>query len=354
MVLHKPAPVESLPLKLEDVPCPEPKPSEVLIRVSACGVCHTDLHIVEGEVRPRSLPLIPGHQVVGVIESVGTGKASEEARIGDYSGGIPKTLKRTDGENPHPGMRVGMPWLYKACGECSYCKSGLENLCDDPRFTGLDVNGGYAEYIVAPADFVVPIPDIFSDEEAAPLLCAGIIGYRSLRVSGLLPGERIGLFGFGASAHLALQVARYWGCEVYVFTRSREHQDLARSLGAAWAGTADDVPPRPLDRAITFAPAGGLIPRALKNLRKGGTLAINAIHMDGLPEMPYDLLYWERSIKSVANSTREDAFNFMEVAAAIPIRVKTEAFPLEKANEALLQLKERKIQGSAVLFIPSR
>lgn len=340
MVLHKPAPVESFPLKLEDVPRPEPQPWEVLIKVSACGVCHTDLHTVEGEVRPHRLPLVPGHQVVGVVE-----------RVGNRSGEIPRTMEKTNEKNIRPGMRVGVPWLYKTCGDCSYCKSGLENLCDNSMFTGLDVNGGYAQYIVAPADFVVPIPETFSDEEAAPLLCAGIIGYRSLRVSGLLPGERIGLFGFGASAHLALQVARYWGCEVYVFTRSPEHQNLARSLGAAWVGTADDTPPHPLHRAVTFAPAGNLIPRALKNLRKGGTLAINAIHMDGLPEMPYDLLYWERSIKSVANSTREDAFDFMEVAGAIPIQVQTEVFPLKKANEALLELKERRIQGSAVLKV---
>lgn len=340
MILHRPTPVENFPLKFEDVPRPKPQPGQVLIKVSACGVCHTDLHTVEGEVRPHRLPLIPGHQVVGIIESTG-----------DHSEGTMKTAEKTEGRNPNVGKRVGVPWLHKACGECSYCKSGLENLCDEAKFTGLDVDGGYAEYMVAPADFVVPIPERFSDQEAAPLLCAGIIGYRSLRVSGVLPGERLGLFGFGASAHLALQVARHWGCEVYVFTRSQEHQDLACSLGAGWAGNADDIPPHPLDRAITFAPAGDLIPRALKNLRKGGTLAINAIHMDRLPEMQYELLYWERSVKSVANSTRDDALQFMEVAAAIPIRAKTEVFPLERANEALLALKERRIQGSAVLKI---
>lgn len=331
MVLYETAPIRDFPLKYEEAPLPLLRPGQVLIKVSVCGVCHTDLHTVEGDVPPHRLPIIPGHQVVGTIERLSDDVAVSEAI--------------------RPGARVGVPWLHETCGTCSYCAQGLENLCDEARFTGLDANGGYAEYMVAPAEFVVPIPDAFSDIEAAPLLCAGIIGYRSLCLTGLCPGERIGLFGFGASAHLALQVARHWGSEVFVFTRSPEHQELARSLGASWVGTSTQTPPGLLDRAITFAPAGDLVPRALEYLKKGGTLAINAIHMDRLPEMPYDLLYWEKTIRSVANSTRQDAIQFMDVAASIPIRVETQVFPLHDANEALVALKERRIQGSAVLQI---
>ncbi|MDI6823573.1 MAG: zinc-dependent alcohol dehydrogenase family protein [Bacillota bacterium] len=338
MVLHSPRPAEENPLSLQEVPSPVPGPGQVRLRVKVCGVCHTDLHTVEGELPLRHLPLIPGHQVVGTIDRIGPA-ASSPGR-GSPCGGRPWRI----------GDRVGVPWLHQTCGECEHCRRGEENLCERALFTGLDVDGGYAEYMVAPAGFVVPIPDVFSDTEAAPLLCAGIIGYRSLRVAGVLPGETLALFGFGASAHLAIQVARYWGCRVYVFTRSREHQQLARALGAAWAGAAGEQAPSPAERAITFAPAGDLIPVALAALRRGGTLAINAVHLDRIPAFDYGLLYWERTVRSVANSTRQDALEFMDIAARIPIRVTTRAYPLEDANRALYDLKRRAISGAAVLL----
>lgn len=338
MVLHSPRPAEENPLSLQEVPSPVPGPGQVRLRVQVCGVCHTDLHTVEGELPLRRLPLIPGHQVVGTIDQIGPA-ASSPARDSP-SGGRPWRI----------GDRVGVPWLHQTCGECEHCRRGQENLCERALFTGLDVDGGYAEYMVAPADFVVPIPDVFSDTEAAPLLCAGIIGYRSLRLAEVQPGETLALFGFGASAHLAIQVARYWGCRVYVFTRSREHQQLARALGAAWAGAAGEKAPSPADRAITFAPAGDLIPVALAALRRGGTLAVNAVHLDRMPAFDYGLLYWERTLRSVANSTRRDATEFMDIAARIPIRVTTQAYPLEEANRALYDLKRRAITGAAVLL----
>lgn len=330
MVLHSPRPAEENPLRPEELPVPVPGPGQVRLRVRACGVCHTDLHTVEGELPLRRLPVIPGHQVVGVIDQIGPQDPGQgpALRVGD---------------------RVGIPWVHWTCGSCDHCRRGEENLCERALFTGLDVNGGYAEYAVAPADFVVPIPDVFSDTEAAPLLCAGIIGYRSLRLAGVQPGETLALFGFGASAHLAIQVARHWGCRVYVFTRSREHQRLARELGAAWAGSAGEQAPSPADRAITFAPAGDLIPVALGALRRGGTLAINAVHLDRVPAFDYRLLYWERTVRSVANSTRQDALEFMEIAARIPIRVTTRVYPLEEANRALQDLKHRTVSGAAVL-----
>lgn len=334
MVLRDPGPVSEAPLHLADLPVPRPGPGEVLIKVTACGVCHTDLHTVEGELLLRHLPLVPGHQVVGVIEEMGpvTGLGTMEASL---------TV----------GQRVGVPWLYDACGECNYCWQGLENLCERARFTGLDEDGGYAEYMVAPAAFVYPLPEGFDDYHVAPLLCAGVIGYRSLRLAGLAPGEKLALFGFGASAHLALQVARYWGCEVFVFTRSPHHQELARQLGAAWAGRAGETPPDLADRAITFAPAGDLIPHALRALRKGGTLAINAVHLDHIPEFSYDLLYGERVLGSVTNLTRQDAREFLALAAEIPLQVSVEVFSLEEANQALQALKAGRINGAAVLEV---
>ncbi|MDI6894111.1 MAG: zinc-dependent alcohol dehydrogenase family protein [Bacillota bacterium] len=372
MVLQSPGPVEENPLCLEQVPTPVPRPGQVRLRVNVCGVCHTDLHTVEGELPAHRLPLIPGHQVVGTIDQIGPGADSPTGSPADAAAGVPagtptgsvntqahapagsgadRTPASSTARRWQVGDRVGVPWLHWTCGECEHCRRGQENLCERALFTGLDVDGGYAGYMVAPEDFVVPIPDVFSDTEAAPLLCAGIIGYRSLRIAGVQPGETLALFGFGASAHLAIQVARYWGCRVYVFTRSREHQQLARELGAAWAGAAGQQAPSPADRAVTFAPAGDLIPVALGALRRGGTLAINAVHLDRIPAFDYRLLYWERTVRSVANSTRQDASELMDIAARIPIRVTAQVYPLEEANRALQDLKHRTVSGAAVLCI---
>jgi len=329
MVLREPKPAEENPLLMTDLPLPEPAPGQVRLRVRACGVCHTDLHLVEGEIALPKLPVVPGHQIVGQVDSLGDGVT--RFALGD---------------------RVGVPWLYSTCGECDYCRRGMENLCDDARFTGQHADGGFAEYMVVPADFAYPIPGGFPDEQAAPLLCAGIIGYRSLRLSEIQPGGRLGLYGFGASAHVTIQVARNWGCEVYVFTRSERHRRHALELGAAWVGRAQDSPPAELDSAITFAPAGWLVPEALRVLRKGGTLAINAIHMSPIPEMPYALLYGERMVRSVANSTRQDAEQLLQLAANIPIHTDVELYPLAEANAVLQRLKRSEIQGAAVLRIP--
>ena len=327
-VLYATAPIRVSPLELVEYPQPEVAPDELLIAVRACGVCHTDLHVVEGELPSPKLPLIPGHEVVGVVEAIG--ERVTRFRVGE---------------------RVGVMWLHDACGECDFCQQGQENLCEAARFTGYTVDGGYAEYITVSEKFAVPIPDRFSDVEAAPLLCAGVVGYRSVRLADLRPGERLGIFGFGASGHIVIQIARHWGCEVYVFTRSASHQRHARELGAAWVGTAQERPPRPLDRAILFAPAGWLVPLALGHLRKGGTLCINAIHMSPIPEMPYGLLWHERTIRSVANVTREDAEAFMPLAAEIPIRTNTQTFDLDAANRALQQVKASAVNGAVVLRI---
>ena len=330
MVLRSPGPVADNPLALSELPPPEPGPGQIRLRVRACGVCHTDLHTVEGELALPRLPLIPGHQIVGEVDGVGEGV--NHTRIGE---------------------RVGVAWLASACGQCEFCRRGQENLCPQARFTGLHVDGGYAGYALAREGFVYPIPERFSDEEAAPLLCAGIIGYRSLRLSEIQPGGCLGLFGFGASAHLAIQVARHWGCQVFVFTRGAEHRRLAMELGAAWAGAAEEDPPVPLDAAVTFAPVGGLVPLALARLRPGGTLAINAIHMSPIPELKYELLYGERTVRSVANFTTRDAREFLQLAAGIPIRTEVELFPLAEANAVLQRLKKSDIRGAAVLR-PSR
>ncbi len=328
MVLREPGPVEESPLTLADLPVHEPGTGQVRLRVRVCGVCHTDLHLVEGEIALPRLPVVPGHQIIGQVDALGEGVT--RFSLGD---------------------RVGVPWLYSTCGQCDYCLRGLENLCDDARFTGQHVDGGFAQYMVVPARFAYPIPIGFPDDQAAPLLCAGIIGYRSLRLSEIQPGGRLGLYGFGASAHVTIQVARHWGCEVYVFTRSAEHQRHALDLGAAWVGQAQDTPPAELDSAITFAPAGWLVPEVLRVLRKGGTLAINAIHMSPIPEMPYDLVYGERTVRSVANSTRQDAEELLHLAAAIPIHTDVELYPLQQANTVLQRLKESKIKGAAVLQV---
>lgn len=313
------------PLQIEDAPQPRIAAGQVLLRVRACGVCRTDLHIVEGELPQRKDALIPGHQIVGDIVE---GAAAE----------LPL------------GTRVGVSWIGGVDGDCPYCLRGWENLCDAPTFTGYTVNGGYAEYATARSDFVFKLPSELDDLHAAPLLCAGIIGFRSLRVAGVEPGDRVGLFGFGASAHLAIAVLRSWNCEVYVSTRGASHRQLAASLGAVWVGTESDKPPVELDRAVTFAPSGDVVVAALSSLRKGGVVAINAIHVDRIPEFDYDRLLWgERQIRSVANMTRTDARDFLKIAADIRLRPKVTVFPLDQANEALAAVKHDAIDGAAVI-----
>ncbi len=325
-VLRSPAPVDTNPLAFLDVPCPDPEPGEVLLRVHACGVCRTDLHVVEGELPPRKSPVIPGHQVVGIVEKLG------------------------EGARRFPlGSRVGIPWLHSTDQTCEYCRSGKENLCDSPTFTGYTVDGGYAEYAVAPEKFVYAIPESFHDQQAAPLLCAGIIGFRSLRLTGMQRGGKLAFYGFGAAAHVAIQVARHWDIEVYAATRGAKHQQLALQLGAVWAGEATDEPPAKLDAAIVFAPAGELVPPALKALKKGGVLVLGGIHMSPIPSFNYDLLYQERMIRSVANNTRQDGEDFLRVAAEIPIHTQVTVFPLREANRALNDLKSDRINGAAVL-----
>ncbi|MGO9642604.1 MAG: zinc-dependent alcohol dehydrogenase family protein [Candidatus Acidiferrales bacterium] len=313
------------PLQIEETPKPQPVAGEVLLRVRACGVCRTDLHIVEGELPVQRDALIPGHQIVGEI----AGGATSELPL---------------------GTRVGVSWMGGVDGDCLYCRRGLENLCDTPVFTGYTVNGGYAEYAVARADFVYKFPPELDDLHAAPLLCAGIIGFRSLRVAGVEAGDRVGLFGFGASAHLAIAVLQAWNCEVYVATRGASHRKLAESLGAKWVGSETDKPPVELDRAVTFAPSGDVVIAALASLRKGGVVAINAIHLDRIPEFDYDRLLWgERQIRSVANMTRSDARDFLKVAADIRLQPKVTVFSLEQANEALAAVKNDAIDGAAVI-----
>lgn len=328
MVLEKAAPAEDSPLILRDLANPKPGSGQIRLRIRCCGVCRTDLHIIEGDLPLPKLPLVPGHQIVGVIDALGLGvrKIKEDAR-------------------------VGIPWLYQTDGTCDYCRRGLENLCDGGCFTGYNVDGGYAEYVIVSEDFVHPIPACFSDENAAPLLCAGIIGYRSYRLSGLHSGQRLGIYGFGASAHLVLQLARYEGCEVYVFTRAPAHRELAINLGAAWVGGVEEDPPGKLDSAIIFAPAGSLVPAALRSLRKGGTLALAGITMSAIPQMDYSLLYQERVIRSVANSTRQDCREFLELAAEARLRTEVTVYELEQANQALQDLKHSRIEGAGVLRI---
>ena len=327
-LLNAPARVESNPLQFADVPMPDPGKGELLIRVRACGVCRTDLHVIEGELAPRKSPVIPGHQVAGVIEKMGEG--SRRFAL---------------------GSRVGVAWLHKTDGVCMYCRLGEENLCDHPEFTGYTVNGGYAEYIVAPEDFVYGLPDGFSDEQAAPLLCAGIIGFRCLRLSGIKGGGRLGFYGFGAAAHVAIQVARHWNVTVYASTRDARHRQLAMELGAAWTGGTLDAPPEKLDAAIVFAPAGEIVPAALAALRKGGVLVLGGIRMSPIPSFSYDLLYQERMIRSVANNTRKDGEDFLRVAAEIPIRTHVQIWPLREANRTLSALKNDAIPGAAVLRV---
>jgi alcohol dehydrogenase, propanol-preferring len=328
MVLQKPGSIQLSPLRLDKVTLPIPRAGEVRVRVRCCGLCHTDLHTVEGDLPLPRLPLIPGHQIVGAVDALGA-----DVRM----------LKEGD--------RVGIPWLHSTEGNCDYCRRGFENLCDQAQFTGYHVDGGYAEFAIVHEAFAHPIPRKFSDENAAPLLCAGIIGYRSYRLSGARSGTRLGLYGFGASAHLVLQLARYQGCEIYVFTRAQAHRDLAAKLGAVWVGPAESTPPHPLDATIIFAPAGSLVPHALRALRKGGTVALAGITMSAIPQMDYSLLYHERVIRSVANSTRQDCREFLELAADAGIQTEIQVFDLEQANEALQALKKSEISGAGVLRI---
>ena len=316
------------PLQLRDLARPKAAAGQVLVKVRACAVCRTDLHVVDGELPNPKLPLVPGHEIVGVIEELGVD--ARRFKIGD---------------------RVGIPWLGWACGECKYCQSGRENLCDKARFTGYTVDGGYAEFTVADERFCFPIPASYQDAPAAPLLCAGLIGYRSLVKAG--NGKRLGLYGFGAAAHIIAQVARHQGRQVFAFTRpgDTEGREFAKTLGATWAGDSDALPPEPLDAAIIFAPVGGLVPQALRAVDKGGTVVCAGIHMSDIPSFPYDLLWQERNVCSVANLTRRDGDEFMALAGRLPISTTVETFPLEAANEALSRLKHGKIHGAAVLTI---
>ncbi len=330
-LLEQPGPIVGWPLRTTEVDDLKPAPGEISIGVAACGVCRTDLQIVEGDLAARTLPIVPGHQVVGRVLRVGDG-VSEWA----------------------VGERAGVAWLAGACGSCEYCRSGRENLCVDAVFAGWDQDGGYAEQIVVRADYALRIPSSFSDIDAAPLLCGGIIGYRSLKISGIRPGGRLGLYGFGASALLAMQVATHWGCDVFVATRSPIEQERATEMGAAWTGSYHDRAPVALDAAVTFAPVGYVVVEALKSVARGGTVAINAIHLDRIPEFGYDLLWGERQIRSVANFTLEDAREFLDLAAEIPIRTVPDVYPLADANLALHRLKDGLIEGAAVLEVASR
>ncbi len=328
-MLEKCARIDTAPLKWMDVPDPEPGAGEVRVRVKACGICRTDLHVIECELPFPGHPVIPGHQVVGIVDRLGPG--SQRFKL---------------------GQRIGIAWLRHTCGDCIYCRAGQENLCERAMFTGYHAAGGYAEYAVINEEFAYPIPDIFSDSEAPPLLCAGIIGYRSLRRSNLKPGESIALYGFGSSAHIVLQIAIHMGCRVYVCTRGARHRELAARLGAAWVGERAEQMPVKTDSAIIFAPAGSLVPQALEHLRKGGTLALAGIYMTSVPEMDYEKhLFFEKNIHSVTANTREDGMELLRIAAEVPIHPEVELFALRDANLALLKLKEDKINGSGVLVV---
>jgi propanol-preferring alcohol dehydrogenase len=314
------------PLRAADVPDPVPGPGQLLLHVRACGVCRTDLHVADGDLSDPKLPLILGHEVVGIVESRGPGA-----------------------ERYQSGQRVGVPWLGSTCGACGYCQSGRENLCERARFTGYQLDGGYAEYVVANERFCFPIPEAYGDLEAAPLLCAGLIGYRALGVAS--GGERLGIYGFGAAAHIVAQVARFQGRRVFAFTRAGDAvaQAFARTLGAVWSGASEEAPPEPLDTAIIFAPVGALVPAALRAVTKGGTVVCAGIHMSDIPSFPYELLWGERVVRSVANLTRKDGEEFLALAPRVPVRTEVEPFALERANEALQALRAGRVRGAAVL-----
>ena len=326
-ILKDISPIENRPLELGELPIPQPKAKEILVKISACGVCHTELDEIEGRLQPK-LPIVLGHEIIGQVESSG----SEVTRFGI-------------------GDRVGIAWIYSACGQCRFCREGNENLCPEFQGTGCQANGGYAQYVVVSEDFAYPIPEKFTDSQAAPLLCAGAIGFRDLRLSGIKPSQTLGLFGFGASAHIVIQVARYWGCPVFIFSRSEEHRRLAEKLGATWTGRAEDEPPQKVDCAIDFTPVGETVPHALRVLEKGGRLVMAVIRKrNPVPPLDYAQLLWdEKEIKSVANITRGDVQDFLPLAAEIPIIPEIQEFKLEEANEALILLKQGNIQGAAVL-----
>jgi propanol-preferring alcohol dehydrogenase len=329
MILEQQAPVTGNPLRLRDVPTPEPGPGDVRVRVRACGVCRTDLHVIEGDLPPRKLPLIPGHQVVGEVDRAGAG--ASRFRAGD---------------------RVGIAWLRHTCGKCGYCRAGRENLCESSVFTGYHADGGYAEFAVVPEAFAYAIPDAFGDAEATPLLCAGIIGYRALERSGTPHGGKLGIWGFGSSAHVTIQVARARGCSVYVATRGEKHQALAREMGAAWVGGSDEPLPERVDGGILFAPVGDLVPVALRSIEKGGTLAVAGIYLSDIPRIDYEReLFYERTLQSVTANTRKDGEGLLREAAAIPIRPRVTTYPLEDANRVLQLLKSDQINGTGVLLL---
>ncbi len=329
MVLRAPGPIDTGPLHLEERPVPEPPAGCVRVRVEVCGVCRTDLHVVEGDLAPRSPAIVPGHEVVGRVDSVGEGVTELSV-----------------------GTRVGVAWLHESCGVCRFCGRGAENLCLDPRFTGWSADGGYQEALIAPAPFVHPLPEGVGAETLAPLLCAGIIGYRAYARSGVRPGGRLGLFGFGGSAHIVIQIAQHHGVEVFVFSRGGRHRDLAESMGAHWVGGSYDPSPEPLDAAILFAPAGELVPPALRALDRGGVLALAGIHLSEIPPLDYERdLFQERELRSVTANTREDARALLRLGEEIPIRTHTTPYPLERANEALADLKHDRVRGAAVLRV---
>jgi propanol-preferring alcohol dehydrogenase len=329
MSLARVGPAESHPLAAMERDPPVPGPGEIQARVEVCGVCRTDLHVVEGDLETHRPGIVPGHEVVARVSALGEGCRS---------------LRE--------GQRVGIAWLYRACGVCRFCKAGRENLCLSPLFTGWDRDGGYAEYLVAPEAFAYPLPEDVDGQQLAPLLCAGIIGYRAWRRAQVPPGGRVGLYGFGGSAHIAIQVARHLGCEVYVFSRGGAHRELAESMGAAWVGDSFDAPPQPLDGAILFAPAGEIVPAALAALDRGGTLAIAGIHLSDVPPLDYQRhLFQERTLQSVTANTRDDGRELLRLAQEIPIETTTQPYPLESANEALVDLKQDRIRGAAVLRV---
>jgi propanol-preferring alcohol dehydrogenase len=329
LLLTRPAPIETAPLRLTEVADPDPGPGCVRVRVEACGICRTDLHLVEGDLPPVRPEIVPGHQVVGRVERRGAG-------AGRFS----------------EGSRIGIAWLRHTCGSCRRCAAGRENLCEHARFTGYHEDGGYAEYAIVDEAFAYPIPPGLGAAQATPLLCAGIIGFRALRRAEVRPGSRLGLYGFGASAHIAIQVACHWGCEVFVMTRDERHRTLARELGATWTGGATEAPPQRLDSAILFAPAGELVPAALAALDRGGTLALAGIHLTDVPPLNYERhLFYERQVRSVTANTREDGAELLRLAATIPLRPATTEFPLEEANRALGQLKHDAIRGAGVLVL---
>lgn len=328
MVLEKPDLVENKPLLSKDIEKPQPNDNEILIKIKYCGVCHTDLHVVEGELKKPKLPLIPGHEIIGQVEKLG--KDVKDLSIGD---------------------KVGVAWIHSSCHSCKYCAKDQENLCDNAKFTGYTVDGGYGEYTIVPNSFAYKLPNGLGEMESAPLMCAGVIGYRSFRLSDIRPGQRLGLFGFGASAHIVIQIAKNQDCDVYVFTRSKNHQDHAKELGADWVGSLNDMPPNKIDSGIIFAPAGPVVLDALKVLDKGGTLAINAIYMTDIPPLSWDLLWEERKIVSIANVTHQDAIEFLKLAKSIKIKTEIVPYDLEDANIALLDLKKSKFNGAGVLKI---